>query len=812
MSFKTQHIQVDGSMNITGDLYLAGVQVPTDITNDKVNKSGDIMTGGLQINTGDISIMDGDAYFNRHVHIGGYLQIDGSLIYTNIQSISVSTGFIQLNTGLTGSPPPTLQSGIVVNRGTSAPYIFAYDENAQTFRIGITQLETSTHYSDASTQAVATREDSPTTGGVGFWNPNAYRIDTSLGFIFKPSSGRLGIGTSNPSANLHIINSDLTNSAIRLGSGTSQGDLKYNNNEDTLDFINYSQWGGAAPNPAASIRWFTNNDAATPKMYLHRDGNLGIGTSAPRTNLDVRGGGVTTGDIVNVGGIELKDNNILLAYPVGGGNQTAVKLSTIDTDAYGGLQIKSVNQTASTTLPSTGGDHDILMTLLSTGNVGIGITPPTYKLHVKGTAVTYGTPTNTIVAENAPSGGTLSNGAYYGSLTFRGNGYDWGRISTIQTDPGSSWTNRMAFFGMNGAGGSLLERMCIQNDGAVGIGTTIPLSRFEMSAPGTGYWNGSNDWSSQSPPSSTVTISNTTNGGYDSVLLFRQTDSAAATKASAAIGMVGTGAWTSGNNASQVSDMYIASRNAIGGITERMRIKSNGNVGIANTGALDKLHVSPIAYDINQDGGIRLSDTANQWYTRFAIKSNSGGSPRASWDWGTTEIMTIGSGAYVGIGNIAPSHPLHLTKSRASDIVTLLQNTASNGYGAVIDGGSSNEYTLQLRTYNSAIRHTFFASGAYTAVGDVTATNFILGSDEKLKTNIVPLKNSPVDVEYKEFELKAKPGEKRYGVIAQELQKTNPELVRTDAEGTLNVAYIDLLIKEIASLKERVAILERKTE
>jgi hypothetical protein len=101
-------------------------------------------------------------------------------------------------------------------------------------------------------------------------------------------------------------------------------------------------------------------------------------------------------------------------------------------------------------------------------------------------------------------------------------------------------------------------------------------------------------------------------------------------------------------------------------------------------------------------------------------------------------------------------------------------------------------------------------SGNVRATSDMTATNFNLSSDEKLKTKVVSIEKISVDVEYKEFELISEPGQKRYGVIAQELQKTNPELVRTDPDGLLNVAYIDLLIKEIASLKERVSELERR--
>ena len=92
----------------------------------------------------------------------------------------------------------------------------------------------------------------------------------------------------------------------------------------------------------------------------------------------------------------------------------------------------------------------------------------------------------------------------------------------------------------------------------------------------------------------------------------------------------------------------------------------------------------------------------------------------------------------------------------------------------------------------------------------ITGGNFSL-SDARLKTKIQPISLDPVEAAYKEFEMIDTPGIKRYGVIAQELIKTNPELVRCE-EGIYSVNYIDLLIKEIAILKAKVEELEKKIQ
>ena len=170
-----------------------------------VLKAGDTMTGPLTISNGglvvsnDVSIsgdtlVSGDLIVSTDAFVGGNLTVDGSLYVVNQETIDVSAAFIHLNTGLTGTPPATMQSGMVVGRGDEEPYVFIFDETLDTFRIGIA-AETSTGYLDSSTQAVATREDSPESWGIGYWNGNLFMIETSAGFTFEP-----GVGLSLPIA------------------------------------------------------------------------------------------------------------------------------------------------------------------------------------------------------------------------------------------------------------------------------------------------------------------------------------------------------------------------------------------------------------------------------------------------------------------------------------------------------------------------------------------------------------------------------------------------------------------------------------
>ena len=93
---------------------------------------------------------------------------------------------------------------------------------------------------------------------------------------------------------------------------------------------------------------------------------------------------------------------------------------------------------------------------------------------------------------------------------------------------------------------------------------------------------------------------------------------------------------------------------------------------------------------------------------------------------------------------------------------------------------------------------------------DVSADNFILNSDERLKENIEDIDyDKHIKADWKTFNLIKDKEDKRHGVIAQELEVHHPEFVNTDEEGYKSVQYIDLLIAKIAELEARLEKLEK---
>ena len=183
----------------------------------------------------------------------------------------------------------------------------------------------------------------------------------------------------------------------------------------------------------------------------------------------------------------------------------------------------------------------------------------------------------------------------------------------------------------------------------------------------------------------------------------------------------------------------------------------------------------------------------------FLIKTNSGSIT------GTTNTrLYINQSGNVGIGT-----------GTATPLGRLDVNGNINGTGSlVLRSGSSTYFSVStfsgspfINTGTSGGTITLGAPAAFVTnlnvAGTATATNFILSSDERLKENIKTLEPRKIDIKWKSFNLKTD-DDYRTGVIAQELEKTNPEFVREDSKGFKSVAYIDLLIAKIAELEARL--------
>ena len=182
-----------------------------------------------------------------------------------------------------------------------------------------------------------------------------------------------------------------------------------------------------------------------------------------------------------------------------------------------------------------------------------------------------------------------------------------------------------------------------------------------------------------------------------------------------------------------------------------------------------------------------------------------------------TERMTIDDQGFVSVGAAQNGYQMTIGNKGSGSIFAFGKIfTSDNVYavgsitGSSISkvGGTSSQF---LKADGSVDSNDYLRSDQNdTSTGTITATNFILSSDGRLKENVEEVSDKSINVDWKTFEMKSNKGQKRYGVIAQELEEVHPEFVRTDDEGMKSVAYVDLLIAKIAELEARLAKVENK--
>lgn len=101
------------------------------------------------------------------------------------------------------------------------------------------------------------------------------------------------------------------------------------------------------------------------------------------------------------------------------------------------------------------------------------------------------------------------------------------------------------------------------------------------------------------------------------------------------------------------------------------------------------------------------------------------------------------------------------------------------------------------------------------ASGIAYAADFVGTSDKRLKQNIKPLKKLDwVDnIKFVQFESKDdKTHRERFGVLAQDVEEVNSDLVYTNEDGFKGVAYTDLIIAKLAAMEKKISELTQKVE
>jgi hypothetical protein len=158
--------------------------------------------------------------------------------------------------------------------------------------------------------------------------------------------------------------------------------------------------------------------------------------------------------------------------------------------------------------------------------------------------------------------------------------------------------------------------------------------------------------------------------------------------------------------------------------------------------------------------------------------------PTGTWNWGSATVTW-------------PT--FNQSTSGNAGTITVTDTTSSTCYLGLYEAttGSLAGKTDTGLIYNAS-------TGLLTCTNGMFSANFTLSSDNRLKTNINTMPVEFIDIQYKTFEYKNNIGYIRYGIIAQDLQLTNPELIYTNEDGTLGINIIDLLLRKVAYLEQQL--------
>jgi hypothetical protein len=557
---------------------------------------------------------------------------------------------------------------------------------------------------------------------------NFFTIYTNSSERFRiAADGNVGIGTTSPSQKLTINNGSSTGAGavypIRLSGGTmtSVGDstgllfIQRDANDDYGAYIRLytTQANPQYLNPRLEFGVQTTDTnvlgSVVTRMVITGDGDVGIGTTSPTAQSNYR------------------------FLQVNGTNSAVIETMV------GGSRIGGFDSSASALYVGSIGSYPVVfrtavdekMRIATDGNVGIGTSTPAYKLDVVGSINTsnfmfvsypYG---NAFPLQLTANNFLKADNYYYGMSINTG---DVNYISGKFLINGGTY-KRVELYGYENSVGYIPT---IIPGGCVGIGTIITNSGLQIQTEGTNTTSGS------------FLFVRSTNSSFGGGAIGVGYDYAAAVGAnfypfriragstntillinSAGVVYAGdtTGAVAYGNhdpyyafNQDTNTGMDWAAADTLTfktGGSERMRIASNGSVGIGTTSPNYTLQVNGTFY-VNSttymNGSLTVEDSfiidgrlAGSFGTGSILMKS--GNSSGTWnqfnifyyknssidrlgfvDGGSVEILTLKNGGNVGIGTTSPVNKLHISGS-STNLPLKLEGLTSNatGYFLTVD-------------------------------------------------------------------------------------------------------------------------------
>jgi hypothetical protein len=669
----------------------------------------------------------------------------------------------------------------------------------------------------------------------------AYRVETSYSQQAKTSpqifgsdymwtrdttdlyymDGDVGIGVSSPAFKLDVAGAIQTTGSLRITTANpgvifketditdknwdiqvNNGNLKFYEVNDARSVFNEHVTFGTGGNVGIGFTSPQSAPLATTKLSVNGNtyvgGTLGVGNTAPPVKFAVNNGVVRTSTAKTYS--TFVHTNDTDDYRVG--LATAVKGGATASDRY--VSLEGASYRVSTDAFTN--EFDLVLNPIA-GNVGIGTSTPTAKLDVQGTqgqlfsvtddlsgdifsvADISGVPImnvnsngtsyfdgNVGIGTNSPSSLlTLNKATGEVGILLEGNGTDVAKFKLASAGVnhavqiGSVSNNEVQFHTANS------EKMRLAANGNVGIGVTSPASKLTIDAPVGDFANGANAISLNYDGGSSP---DDVGGG----IVFSQRWWSASAGQQVTGGIFGIKNGANGTYGGGLA--FYTQPNGASNMAQHMVIRDTGNVGIGTTNPGAKLEI---------EGDATADDTAQLIVASGGVDNNA-----------IIHFTDDDGGQVNAIGALEGNMLTFASQNELvfkTDTSSILGNTNTrmtiDSSGDVGIGDTTPSYKLDV-------------AGTIRATGDVIAF-----SDVRVKENIKTIKSSLDKVSRLrgvEFN-KIGEDEKSIGVIAQEIEKVIPEVVKTDDEGMKSVAYGNisgLLIEAIKELKAEVDLLKSK--
>ncbi len=540
------------------------------------------------------------------------------------------------------------------------------------------------------------------------------------GAIFPNQASVLDVligGTATTSADFAFININSGNPTASISANLALAVPTGTNPAATLDLFN----GGTL-----NLRTSPGGDAGVAsRLFIKNDGNIGIGNTTPTAVLEIRGADNTTASRKNT--LNLSNNETGAAGKITNigfvfnrqSTLTPIHLASISaTTVQNGSGI-SANLIFSTGDSSTTIGPIERMRLSEGGNLGIGTTDPSFHIDLQRdqasafvTATGYGTGLSGVFLGRGARGTQTTPTASQADdqlLVLSARGYTGSAFSATQglikivASENWSTSNQGTYVSFETTKNTTTlrsEKMRIDDNGNIGIGTTTPIGRLSVATQSAG---------------TALVILNQT-GASDDILTASASGTTRLTLSNAGnLNLIG-GVYQSGG----VSGVAVSTASCVtttGGIV-------TGSASCPSAANLDLWQqTSGAIYTGNTTVDLLLGATATA-SAKFAVLNIAGGTPTASISANSGNNATTLSG--LGVLSTTNAQPLTLGGSTTGEVVLdsgsslikLLDDTRITGDLAV-NGGTSADITSTTTTatvFDSTVTTLSLGGGATTAL------------------------------------------------------------------------------------------------